>query len=340
MLTRPLHVPSLAPKFPAVIATACFVVSVATACGGGIDTSQSDALVAQARAYCTRVYDLGAGVDCGARTIPENIDAVVRESAVRGCINAVLLPGMADVSVAARCVAALGPCAGEVAVAECFPRKGSLLDGASCAASQQCASGRCVAGDHDCGQCSSVASEGERCDALACDDGLVCDKGRSPAVCVAIVSAGEAAPCDTPTTRCAEGLFCAKSTHTCARLGATGDACSDGGRQCVNNLVCLDGSCSAGKVEGATCAPRECAADLGCDPRTSKCARRANASPGEPCGGVVDCWVGSCEASLGRCPTLLDDGMACDPASSATTCTPYSRCSGGHCAPPFTNACR
>jgi hypothetical protein len=52
-------------------------------------------------------------------------------------------------------------------------------------------------------------------------------------------------------------------------------------------------------------------------------------SASQPCGNLVRCLVGECNA--GQCPAVLQDGQPCNEADLGTTCDTFSSCIGGIC---------
>ncbi len=99
-----------------------------------------------------------------------------------------------------------------------------------------------------------------------------------------------------PGTTCILGLdFCG----TCETSSPRGGPCAPGGTRCASDDACVDGTCVARGVPGATC------------------------SETQPCIVGAACTDGTCVS-----PTVVGEGEACD---AKRRCAYRSYCSGGKC---------
>ncbi len=241
-------------------------------------------------------------------------------------------------------------------VAACVPPAGSLMTGAACGASGQCASTYCaIADDQVCGTCQPLPAAGAPCQVQA-------DCGRDLA-------------CAIPTG--ADG-----GAGSCAPFGAAGATCLTGVAPCAAGLSCVGddvatstmGTCKAsGASVGTACdATRKtaaaCDSDIGlvCIPTAQgsgvgTCQKIQLAGAGEPCGdigaapitGFAVCQDGgqcvktSPTATMGVCAGAAADGSACDnDPSKGPPCLPPAKCvptgtgtTAGTCTPPNATKC-
>ncbi len=229
----------------------------------------------------------------------------------------------------------------------CRFASGSLGTGATCASSEQCASGACSTGGLPvdggapplCGTCVAAVAVGQPCGAavgfMTCQQGAVCTGSSPSATCVAIAYGDAGALCDGTAMQCKDGLTCG-STGTCAAPKPAGASCAFTD-ECASPLVCAAGTngstCSDAGKTGASCTgDGTCATGFGCSTATQQCGALTYAAAGQPCGDLVRCLVGSCAATgggttPGTCPRVLADGQPCAaPSSGPTTCDAFASC--------------
>jgi hypothetical protein len=183
---------------------------------------------------------------------------------------------------------------------------GSRANGARCAFSKECQSGRCVGGDDgQCGTCGGIASAGGACQRRRdCAPGLVCNSMNlcAPPIAMAGKCAG--------SSDCQKGFFCSGST--CAPLATKGsDKCEPDGCDLDQELICHD--------------------------TKQVCVAVELARAGQECGTfenkVILCAAGTCPkptgtATHGICPTVVAEGQPC---TAETLCAPSTSCSQGTC---------
>lgn len=228
---------------------------------------------------------------------------------------------------------------------------GTLEIGSACADDLQCQTSNCLrtaarpadGGTVDaegCGKCAAVVAEGG-----SCTKGERCVKGTfcSGTTCVAGGTGKSGDPC-AGYRQCESGLYCDSQSKKCAPARDIGGACTSG-IECKRGLRCANKMCAAPAKEGDACNPQgllDCGAALGCDPASSKCAKRRFAKSGEVCDGLVTfCEFGSCPAEATKvCPQILADGTACDSADRTRMCDFGASCRGGTCQLPDPAMCR
>lgn len=200
--------------------------------------------------------------------------------------------------------------------------RGSLTDGASCAADLQCASGSCFLDPNQtCGKCTLRALAGGDCS----------------------------------VTKCADGLTCADKK--CVKRAVEGEACNAAKIPCANGLDCFGGKCVKGLAPNAACSRNDYPCDLlqglYCKPASltdpkGTCTPLTFASPGKPCGFSTDpidfvactdqsTCVGE-GAKPGTCTSFLPDGATCTPEGVA--CQFPASCRDGKCAMTNAVACK
>lgn len=263
------------------------------------------------------------------------------------CEGAFALPG---VSVTA---SQLNACTSSVQAALCNQNQdvltacsfaGSLPGGSACNSGYQCTSGTCtLAGANaNCGTCATTVAEGGSCLAggtIACALGTQCDNG----TCTKIAFGGVGASCDGVALLCGADLYCDFTTQQCVAPPSAGAPCPNG--YCATSLVCAGPTsartCQAPLPTGGDCQDdTQCAAGLGCDTSSQKCAAVTWASGGEPCGNLVRCLVESCPIGGTTCPTIIPDGQPCSVASTTSVCDIDSSCVNGTCVLGYSVVCK
>jgi hypothetical protein len=223
--------------------------------------------------------------------------------------------------------------------------RGSLADGAGCAASTQCSGGVCnVSGTGNptsevtCGKCASYLAVG-----AACGSGPSCDPDTSQCVngtCVAYVGQGQSCA----NAPCSDGLQCDPNTQLCQPYPTKGETCTF---TCQWPYVCSGGTCIDAVPENGACPNGdECAPNLVCDSQTMICRKPTTASAGQPCGFVnneiVDCESGlKCALTSGTSQTCIvpkQQGEAC--TVGQYECVQYLACIGGTCQVPDLSVCQ
>jgi hypothetical protein len=251
-----------------------------------------------------------------------------------------------------------------------FPKHGLLAEGAACLDSYQCQSGACShtgqgAGNFwptdalffnpgaSCGQCLGGALEAEPCgdeSHKTCSSGLFCSATEQ--LCLPFAGENEScAPYDSTDSAhryCGADLLCVAGT--CIKLGTVpaGGVCGSAGvpvssSACAEGLFCNDKLVCEVYVpgpagEGDACeSSSDCGADLGCNAYGQCSGRQMAMAPGELCDGYLNyCYLGLCprtQDSSGPwvCPSILQDGAACDPNDASQSCDAYARCRDGKC---------
>ncbi len=195
-------------------------------------------------------------------------------------------------------------------------RSGTLLNGAPCAAGDQCKSGFCnFDGTPACGACADKTSLGGVCkDDLDCVESAVCAKGK----CVA--------PSDDKGT------------------------CSDT-QPCKIAFACKAGTCGARVSSGGACQELEqdCVLGLRCNGTSLVCEPYATAKLGEVCGITATGSLAFCEygtkckmtgPSAGTCIVAAKQGEACNKSFTGSTCEVPLQCVSGTCVLISSDACK
>jgi hypothetical protein len=164
---------------------------------------------------------------------------------------------------------------------ECVPR-GTLADGAPCAAGSQCAGGGCTA-ENICGQCFTYRKVGEKCGVSG------------------------------STEQCEPWLSCGDDGK-CRARSKLGEPCDDLIEfRCESPLVCVSKTCVKPVGEGEDCTSLfECdysGKGLLCDDATKKCKKVVPAKVGEACGVISGNYV-FCE-STAFCPNTGGSSDTC-----------------------------
>jgi hypothetical protein len=196
----------------------------------------------------------------------------------------------------------------------CFPRGGTIAIGGSCSDGWQCASGTCYPGDFTgCGTCITPVTLGQDCVNTQCANNLVCSASSLVApgnpVCTTPVGVGGACNDDGV---CPANAHCDRTTHTCARLPAIGEACDS------STVFFCDFTTAAAF----------------CDPTTSLCVAPVVVQPGETCpSSPTTCMGGVCiydaDAATATC-IANGTGASC---ASSDQCAYGWNCVGGTCQP-------
>ena len=140
-----------------------------------------------------------------------------------------------------------------------------------------------------------------------CADGLYCG---AAGVCTAPLAFG--ATCGD-ADRCADGTYCDAWSSTCARLPATGSACTPQDARCGGGDWCDQGVCAAPLGRGADCTAGPCASGLACDTTRTCQPPPAVVDLGVPCDGLrtVCAPGGFCDPAAGVCVALRAEGAQC-----------------------------
>jgi hypothetical protein len=188
----------------------------------------------------------------------------------------------------------------------------TALNGQTCAAATECASGFCV--------------DGLCCESACADQCAACDVGGHEGHCFGVIGAphGGRAACPVDATNACASKHCDGSTTTsCVALAAVGTTCRD--------ASCSDGAAKvAATCDGAgTCV----------DPAATSCAGYACAADGKSCRtsctGDADC-TGTNKCQSGKCApppatTCSADGLSVVQADGTTkSCAPML-CRGSDC---------
>lgn len=250
-------------------------------------------------------------------------------------------------------------------VLACIVPNGDLDDGAPCAARFQCKSGRCDTGqdatgasERACGTCVARTAPGGACRTAGdCEEGAFCKgaRGTKAGTCTAPkkrLHAGEACSL-SPDELCDYGLFCRQVAigsldFTCQGPSELGGICSSS-TECVGELSCsLSHRCRQPPAEGEAC-DGACAAGLGCDATTNKCAPLVHGAPGDACDhGTKRCRGATCEGVVndgarlvtpGKCVAILPDGARCG-TGIVGRCRNPLWCVGGRCGEPDPALCK
>jgi uncharacterized repeat protein (TIGR01451 family) len=329
-----------------------------TACGGTCDGSRTTA--------CT--YP-SASTSCRAASCDDGTAVLAA-----GCNGAGACPGVQDVNCGAyQCgaVTCRGNCTldtdcatGSFCAAGVCTTKGT--PGATCGASDQCATGNCVDGvccDTACdGQCAAcdVAGKVGTCTALpagAAPEGMRNPCGSDGSSCGGACDGTTKTACAYPTSSCRDAS-CSGGTAT---LGASCDGsghCPPKSTQACGQFICGANACAGNCTTDASCASGSfCSAGI-CVPRENNggaCTANSDCASSECVDGVC-CNVacdGQCEAcnqagSVGTCKPVmgdpqgarlscLTDGSACGgrcDGSNVVTCSypgASTQCRGGSC---------
>jgi hypothetical protein len=264
------------------------------------------------------------------------------------CAKSETLPGtgLTD-SFLNACATALngaGPCDLTVTASAACQPTGSLAAGAACNGGAQCQSGACqvTTGATGCGKCAKALKAGETCGTVAdgaCVPGTVCESvGGGRSACSTIVYGTKGASCASLSNQCAPQLTCS-SKGMCVARGEKGAPCLTP-LACAVGLACVSGLCTPPSAIGQTCTQdTECASGLGCSQKTAKCGSVTWVSPGGSCGDLSRCLNGGCSPA-GKCPEVLADGKACDPASPTAICGQISSCLNGKCEQQDSTVCK
>jgi hypothetical protein len=334
-------------------------LSLAAACGSGSSGGAGNGNAGGSP--CDALFDMLVGNGkCPAQTpLPAAELSRIKPRFEQSCQNALALPGSGLTSdTLSACLSALQmlPCHSNIDSVPACQFIGSLGGGAACVSDAQCQSGSCdysLGSPADggfmvpaCGTCDPLIPVGGSCvNRSGCAPGSACDAmsgSNGSATCTKITQGAAGASCDDQAARCADGLYCDPSTHTCTATKASGAPCS-GSEECTAPLVC-GGSSAVGM--GTTCQPpgqagagctydEQCAPGLGCDTSKMQCATVSWAAAGQPCGGTVRCLVGGCPTptagSMALCPKVVPDGQPCDATDPTSTCDTFASCMAGKC---------
>lgn len=185
-------------------------------------------------------------------------------------------------------------------------------------------------------QCASLFCKGTN---VVGAGGAVLGDAIQCGTCAPRLAAG--APCDVAVDACDIGLSCFGGV--CRPLGLQGqpcavwDDCSRPDVVCKSNGLCGPVTPVGGPCQNGT----DCGNDIACDVTIKVCTPIQYGQPGSACDGEVHrCEAGVCDSTTGRCPTVLADGAACDPADASKVCDDYARCFGGTCRIPDPVACK
>lgn len=299
---------------------------------------------------CERYVDAVSNMLSQCGSSPEILGE--RARFVAACTRDVAAPGSGTTpAFLDACAASLeGKCT--LRTPECATPPGTLADGAACATNDQCKSSRCGRGvDETCGRCAPRKALGQPCDPKLneCVEGATCKLEGESTVCKATppsLKEGERCGDGSSTTSCESGLTCDYAgTQRCVKPGQLGAECGDRKPKCDSSYQCAAGKCAEPPGEGSACdlgatQGRLCKRGLTCDFGAKRCVKVVYAKPGESCDlAKSPCARGSCPITIaadgsvvpGKCPTVLADGAACDPKSTAATCDSFSECTAGKC---------
>lgn len=230
-----------------------------------------------------------------------------------------------------------GSCA---SAAECQVGLGCVATSCAPATTTGCTTSADCGNRAECGgvrSCLPRAGAGGAChEDRDCEESLYCADGTQ--LCAARPTSGQAC---ARGTICGVGLGCDGDGGTCRALPTSGQACAFGEFGpflCADGLGCIDGSCGALPMAGATCAgDYRCADGLGCDfspagsicivPRVEggSCESDRSCATGFHCGSSGTCTADRAAGSpcslgnecAGVCGPDASGGLACRDAPSA-----------------------
>jgi hypothetical protein len=252
------------------------------------------------------------------------------------------------------CAAALGKNpACTSAVPECNDPAGTLAVGTACASDDQCASTHCAisssgGGSADggssgnatlCGKCGPTIADGAACQSGdVCVAGDSCINGKCGKETTSTGGTGTLGSACQQDSDCATPNRCDFTQGICAAPGSAGASCFTAA-DCATGLICTSGEqCEQPVASGGACTGGDCAAGLGCDATSHKCATVTFAAQGAACDrDAVLCDRGSCNiggsggAQKGVCPTIIADGQPCTDGSTTTACDDFAECVSGTC---------
>lgn len=353
---------------PSLVGSALLVAITAITAGCKTDNASSSATGGGSSASaCGSLYDAYSAYY--ARCSPTT-SVPSRDGFVATCELQLAAPGASGATSAlgdcASALQGLVDTCGDPGVTACKqPGGGSLAAGVRCGTDLQCASGNCKGSGVNetssgngattitvsCGVCADRLAVGATCGTGdLCADGSKCSfavgSGPNEGKCVAIVTSDVGGACGDnngqAVTQCKSGLRCG-ADRKCAALLASGGPCEESS-DCSYPLVCgPDNKCAAPKTAGTACTKQlnaGCARELVCS-SSGTCAAVVRVAPGAACNeSTLRCAQGSCNITsisgdggdaTGTCPSLLNEGDACDGLSRGTTCGGSALCISGKC---------
>jgi len=139
------------------------------------------------------------------------------------------------------------------------------------------------------------AESGEECEHnyhcnLKGDDALRCviKPGDEKGKCYVPSVKGPAQKCSGPDEVCQAGHYCTAADRICAEANGVTDPCSDKVR-CLEDLACVDGTCTKFAEDDECSSHAECSTDLMCFPvrQVNKCRLAVDLTPNDP---VCSCF--------------------------------------------------
>jgi hypothetical protein len=311
------------------LASLVLFASLVTACGGG--GGGSGGLTVEQ--YATRVRDIVCRYDVQCGSVPDLASCYTYVDL--GQAKADIASGITiyDGKAAAACLDVLdasdgcslsrGLFASAVDASVCFQvAKGTLADGATCNADEQCVSGNCIINP------------------ALCDRGTTCCDGECRPTRVIVAEGGD---CSGDDAWCGSGLYCDTSatTPTCAKTVALGAACT--ASSCAAGSYCLlaegstEGVCTLWPKRGEPCTSNSVSprCDDGrdfCDPATNTC--KARPGPGDSCtADAPTCLpLSLCDETSQKCVAKSGLGKPC---ADDEGCLGQLVCKAGACAAPL-----
>lgn len=218
--------------------------------------------------------------------------------------------------------------------------------GVLCTFGTQCKTGYCAGATIDdkgvrCGNCVDGIAVGASCDTKSpapCVRGASCvatSPTTTSGLCTQFLGAGNA--CDGTRALCGGGLYCATGSKLCTPQSDAGGPCAkEDARACKGALVCIDGTCSVRRANGAPCKNEtgECDVLLTCD--GGVCAAPKQAKLGDLCEGTPCAPDAACKAQV--CVARKAVGAACNAATDV--CASNAACVQGVCEIPDPGICK